>query len=289
MPAALTIPLPAVHPCAQALLTCCTVQTLLGLVLLVFSWSYFHSHFLADVPGSKKHDYESRHHRHELGSDSVAELSAEAGSVASSSSQSIVFGTGPLSGGSPEFCKQHFGMEWVRAWNATQHVACTPARGDPVPPPLPSSITCRSPDPDEHLPPASSPHMLCDAVNLRLDPAKLRKARCPKHRPGYLCTSNTYHRYQPGAWAAACDWPGFSWDAFSKDHMQDIFESMELGAEALHGAEGDRQEDLPTLIVTREANEHANVYHTLTGKRVLFSKSLNRFLAIPSFCCKPRP
>lgn len=47
-----------------------------------------------------------------------------------------------------------------------------------------------------------------------------RRARCPAHRPGYMCHSPTYHHYQQGAWAVNCSWPGFQLDAFSKDHQQ---------------------------------------------------------------------
>lgn len=47
-----------------------------------------------------------------------------------------------------------------------------------------------------------------------------RRARCPAHRPGYMCTSPTYHRYDRGAFSVDCSWPGFSLDAFSKDHQQ---------------------------------------------------------------------
>lgn len=49
---------------------------------------------------------------------------------------------------------------------------------------------------------------------------QLHAFRCPKHRPNYLCQSNTYHHYLRGAWAAACDWPDFQLSYFSKDHMQ---------------------------------------------------------------------
>ncbi len=40
---------------------------------------------------------------------------------------------------------------------------------------------------------------------------------------------------------------------------------MVLGYEALPALEAGQVERLPTLIVTREINEHANVFHTLTG------------------------
>ncbi|GAB4817514.1 hypothetical protein N2152v2_004560 [Parachlorella kessleri] len=46
--------------------------------------------------------------------------------------------------------------------------------------------------------------------------------------------------------------------------LQDIFGGMVLGYEALPALEAGQVERLPTLIVTREINEHANVFHTLT-------------------------
>ena len=36
---------------------------------------------------------------------------------------------------------------------------------------------------DTHMTAASRPHVLCDAMRLRMDPGKMTPARCPKHRP----------------------------------------------------------------------------------------------------------
>ena len=36
---------------------------------------------------------------------------------------------------------------------------------------------------DTHMTAASRPHVLCDAMRLRIDPGKMTPARCPKHRP----------------------------------------------------------------------------------------------------------
>ncbi|KAL4448126.1 hypothetical protein ABPG75_005345 [Micractinium tetrahymenae] len=196
------------------------------------------------------------------------------------------------------YCEEHFGLDWLRRWGATARQVCSASRqlslGEAAGSATgagahneggmsggsgagsgvwraPSAVTCRSMN-DTHMPAGSAPHVLCDATNLRLDPSKLRRARCPVHRPGYMCTSPTYHHYERGAWAVDCAWPGFRLDAFSKDHQQDIFGSLvsqpELGsaggaAQALQASPGD-VEELPTLFVTREVAEHANVYHTMT-------------------------
>lgn len=46
---------------------------------------------------------------------------------------------------------------------------------------------------------------------------------------------------------------------------QDIFGGFAFQPEELPEPGGAQVDDLPTLFVTREASEHANVYHTLTG------------------------
>ncbi|PRW45163.1 EGF domain-specific O-linked N-acetylglucosamine transferase [Chlorella sorokiniana] len=190
------------------------------------------------------------------------------------------------------FCEEHFGMEWVRRWGAAARQVCVAthqlaaeagaAVGSSG---SASTVTCRRIS-DTHLPPKSAPHVLCDATNLRLDPSKLRRARCPAHRPGYLCLSPTYHHYQRGAWAVNCSWPGFRVEDLSRDHQQDIFGSMLFAGDSPEGLESGtaaggaagagggagleaaggrvQVEELPTLVVTRETKEHANVFHTFT-------------------------
>ena len=75
---------------------------------------------------------------------------------------------------------------------------------------------------------ASAPHVLCDATNLVLNTTHMRRARCPKHRPSYLCKSATYHHYDKGAVAVACDWPGLDLAQFPKDHLRDIVDGIEF-------------------------------------------------------------
>lgn len=74
---------------------------------------------------------------------------------------------------------------------------------------------------------ASQPHVLCDAVNLMVDPRHMLAAPCLKHRPNYLCNfGTTYNRYLPGAFGVACTSAIKSIEEFPKDHLQDIMDSM---------------------------------------------------------------
>lgn len=80
---------------------------------------------------------------------------------------------------------------------------------------------------DGHMTNASKPHVLCDAQNLIINPAKVLPAACPKHRPKYLCTfGETYNRYLPGAFGLACKSAPHRLEDFPRDHLQDIMESV---------------------------------------------------------------
>ncbi len=80
---------------------------------------------------------------------------------------------------------------------------------------------------DQHMTRASRPHVLCNAVNLMVDPRHMLAAPCLKHRPNYLCNFGpTYNRYLPGAFGMACTSAIKSLEEFPKDHLQDIMDSM---------------------------------------------------------------
>ncbi len=80
---------------------------------------------------------------------------------------------------------------------------------------------------DEHMTTASRPHVLCNAVNLIVDPKHMLAASCLKHRPNYLCNlGTTYNRYLPGAFGMACTSAIDKLEDFPKDHLQDIMASM---------------------------------------------------------------
>lgn len=102
------------------------------------------------------------------------------------------------------------------------------------------------------------------------------RARCPRHRPGYLCETPTYHRYGQGAFELGCDWPSFSLADHSPDHGRDIYQAMAAGARGWLSPlvlRDTAPEPRPTLFVTREVREHANLFHCLTDL-------LNAFLTL---------
>ena len=73
------------------------------------------------------------------------------------------------------FCDVHFGLRWLKDWNATRRELClpwAPAAGAAKQAVRSSSLACRAVV-DAHMPAASAPHVLCDATNLLLDPSKL--------------------------------------------------------------------------------------------------------------------
>ena len=81
------------------------------------------------------------------------------------------------------YCEEHFGLEWVRRWGAAARQVCSASQqllldgaAGSAGSGSPSAVTCRSMT-DPHMPAASAPHVLCDATNLRLDPAKLVSPR----------------------------------------------------------------------------------------------------------------
>ncbi|KAK9846728.1 hypothetical protein WJX84_010568 [Apatococcus fuscideae] len=143
--------------------------------------------------------------------------------------------------------------------NDTARTICGPASSSQAD----SFLRCRA-QKDAHMTPASAPHVLCDAGCLVLDPARMQPASFPKHRPHYLTSAGrTYHRYTPGAFASACEWPEVprNLSAFPRDHLRDIMESFQASPA---GLQVDRKEETPALLVTREIEEHANVFHTMT-------------------------
>ncbi len=103
-----------------------------------------------------------------------------AGSAGTDGGAALAAATG--SGQAPpellRFCEEHFGLEWVRRWGAAAQQVCSATRqlvadaGAAVGSSGASTVTCRRIS-DTHLPPKSAPHVLCDATNLRLEPAKL--------------------------------------------------------------------------------------------------------------------
>lgn len=75
---------------------------------------------------------------------------------------------------------------------------------------------------DAHMPQASAPQVLCDVTSLLVEPSKMHSTRCPVHRPRYMCTSNTYNRYESGAFKLTCDWQLPVLEDYPRDHLRDI-------------------------------------------------------------------
>ncbi|KAK9806661.1 hypothetical protein WJX73_005480 [Symbiochloris irregularis] len=115
---------------------------------------------------------------------------------------------------------------------------------------------------DAHMTPSSAPQVMCDASNLLIDPSKMTPARCPVHRPRYMCSQRTYNAYASGAFQVDCDWPQPQLDNYSRDHMRDIMASFTSLNPALDGQVHEVADN--TLLVTRESQEHSNVFHMLT-------------------------
>ena len=86
---------------------------------------------------------------------------------------------------------------------------------------------------DTHMPESSWPNVICNAENLHFNPSLTIKARCPVHRPGYMCLTQTYHHYDSGAFGLACEWPEMNLTDFPTDHLRDI-----MGGLVPHGSDG---------------------------------------------------
>ena len=124
---------------------------------------------------------------------------------------------------------------------------------------------------DAHLPPATSPHTLCDGANIVLDTSLLSPTSCLPSRPGYKCDGPPVHwNWGGGALSGACAPIAevFTPQAFPNDHLKDMFASwLPDGAAKLSRAQ---LADIATpaapitLLVAREREEHANAFHATT-------------------------
>lgn len=155
-------------------------------------------------------------------------------------------------------CWSHFDFGMLETWDAAATAFCVP---DPAAA-FPAQLTCRV-TVDEHLPPATAPHTMCDGENISLDFTKLSPVNCLLHRPGYKCDGEpVFYRYAPGALSGACtSQPPFQAHAFPRDHLMDIFTSWASGTAADDAVASDAP---VTLFVTRERAEHANMFHATT-------------------------
>eukprot|EP00494_Astrolonche_serrata_P034333 UN34602 len=74
-----------------------------------------------------------------------------------------------------------------------------------------------------YLNPATAPHVVCQGKNVVLDPTRIKKAYCLKHRKGYMCDGpDSYRQYKSGAFSALCQ-HRIKLKNFPADHFKDIF------------------------------------------------------------------
>ena len=186
-------------------------------------------------------------------------------------------------------CWQHFDFGYLDAWDELAATFCEPvvpssgaADGDahrsavtahnltyspPAVDPTAAGggwLVCRV-QTDEHLPPATAPHTMCDAGGLVVDYALLTPTACLASRPGYKCDGPPVHwSYGAGALttAPACvRAPAFVEYAFPRDHLRDLFNAWSVQPAGVEAAPLVNTAAPVTLFIARERGEHANLFH----------------------------
>jgi EGF domain-specific O-GlcNAc transferase len=167
-------------------------------------------------------------------------------------------------------CWLHFDFGMLDEWNKTVTSFCDPQT---VSESTAGWLRCRV-QVDDHLPPATAPHTMCDGTNILLDLAKMSPTNCLASRPGYMCDETPiWYSYTQGALSANCTrTPAFTPDKFPGDHLRDMFASFQGAADApdpaapfVAGTDGAVDAAAPiTLLVARERGEHANLFHAST-------------------------
>lgn len=111
-------------------------------------------------------------------------------------------------------------------------------------------------------PPATHPHVLVEARNLIMDFRRIGRRDEVAHRPGYQRVRGGYLDYERGALlAAGTAAPDLGPDLFPRDHLRDIFQSLETSSEP---PTVDRTIQETCLFVTREPREYQNLFHAHT-------------------------
>ncbi|KAJ4458388.1 putative protein O-GlcNAc transferase [Paratrimastix pyriformis] len=175
-------------------------------------------------------------------------------------------------------CEQKFGYGMLQAWDSKGAQLCTPGVK------ATSELTCRMtiiPD----IPIPTQPHTICDGHEIYVDFSRFSPANAPLHRSGYyLGGPGELFHYGQGAFSGTCkieggrlpetNFPRVS-TPHSKsdittppvfkpqDHLRDIFTSF-TSHPAGAAPPAARVIEHPMLLVTREGNEHKNVFHTMT-------------------------
>ena len=181
-------------------------------------------------------------------------------------------------------CSKRLGSGLLLHWASTQQPFITQptqpmpdssTHSTPPIPLLPGSLDCSSIT-IPNMPPPTAPHSFCLATNLYIFPHTFQSAQAPKHRSTYAFGTMQHWRYPAGAFALHGTETGKRrLDALSADHMRDVIEAVQAASDG--GALQTRIQSIPAnnriamsdptsllLLVTREAGEHVNLYHTMT-------------------------
>ncbi|MBX7185725.1 MAG: glycosyltransferase family 61 protein [Vicinamibacteria bacterium] len=111
-------------------------------------------------------------------------------------------------------------------------------------------------------PPATHPHVIVEARDLVIDFGRIGAARELRSRPGYQRVRGGYLDYRKGALvAAATPAADLGPDLFPRDHLRDLFHSLETVSAP---PPADRTIEECCLLVAREPREYENLFHAHT-------------------------
>ncbi|EFC39031.1 predicted protein [Naegleria gruberi] len=178
-----------------------------------------------------------------------------------------------------ELCEREYGCGLLQTWKQQAIEMCE--KDDYV---IPSSglidlekkkemetnqatLTCYKNN-NKHVDSDTFPHTVCESSNLVMDFSKLKRVPCLKYRPGYNCKRKTYYTYLAGALLGKCKRNPVNLDLsqFSKHFGKEIFSSFKTFKEENFKEKKDKVEyiDGVTIFVTREQDDHANLFHALS-------------------------
>ena len=176
-------------------------------------------------------------------------------------------------------CDKRLGSGLLKQWASTSQSFVKPATLDSTTstsaiPLHPGSLDCSSIT-IPNMPPPTAPHSFCFATNLYVFPHTFQSAQAPAHRSHYAFGTMQHWRYPTGAFVLYGQEMGKRrLDAISADHMRDSIEATQSVTDS--AALQTRIQSIPAanrkamcddcllLLVTREAGEHVNLYHTMT-------------------------
>ena len=131
-----------------------------------------------------------------------------------------------------ENCWNHFDFGMLNAWNSTIATFCEAPPSSIASEDSVGWLRCRV-QIDEHLPPPTAPHTMCDGANIVLDLGKMSPTNCLASRLGYMCDEpRIWYSYAPGALSANCSkTAAFTGDKFPNDHLKDMFAAFAGGSD----------------------------------------------------------